>query len=71
MTETATTHSGSVRTAIDARADELIALAPSNEALGRLDDRAAAVLRESGMMRMLQPATHGGSRRTRASSPRR
>lgn len=45
---------------IDEKADELSALAPVNESLGRLDDRTAALLRESGVMRMLQPAKYGG-----------
>ncbi|MBE3011799.1 hydroxylase [Microbispora sp. NEAU-D428] len=46
--------------AITQRADEISALAPSNEALCRLDDQAAKVLREAGVIRMLQPKTHGG-----------
>ncbi|GAA3067709.1 acyl-CoA dehydrogenase family protein [Streptosporangium carneum] len=45
---------------ITERAEEIRALGSSNEALGRLDDQAAKVLRESGAIRMLQPATHGG-----------
>lgn len=47
--------------AIEARAEEIAALGPANESLGRLDDRAAALLRETGVIRMLQPATHGGA----------
>ncbi|MEU6428820.1 acyl-CoA dehydrogenase family protein [Microbispora sp. NPDC046973] len=46
--------------AIIQRADEISALGPSNEALCRLDDQAAKVLREAGVIRMLQPKTHGG-----------
>lgn len=42
------------------RAEEIRALGSSNEALGRLDDQAAKVLREAGAIRMLQPAAHGG-----------
>lgn len=50
----------SVLDAIVERADEIRALGPANESLGRLDDQAAKVLRDSGVIRMLQPATHGG-----------
>ncbi|RAY13355.1 hydroxylase [Actinomadura craniellae] len=46
--------------AIERRAEEIASLGPSNEGLGRLDDQAAKVLRESGAIRMLQPKTHGG-----------
>lgn len=42
------------------RADELRALGPVNESLGRLDDKAAKLLREVGMIRMLQPKVYGG-----------
>ncbi|MFB4303866.1 acyl-CoA dehydrogenase family protein [Actinomadura sp. NTSP31] len=42
------------------RAEEISALGQSNERLGRLDDKAAKVLRDSGTIRMLQPAAHGG-----------
>ncbi|TYL55887.1 hydroxylase [Nocardioides sp. BGMRC 2183] len=45
---------------IDEHADEIAGLGPSNEALGRLDDRAAEILQESGVIRMLQPRKHGG-----------
>lgn len=45
---------------IVARADELRELGPDNEARGSLTDRTAALLREAGTMRMLQPKTHGG-----------
>ena len=41
-----------VRDAIVERAEEIRALGPSNEALGRLDDQAAKVLRESGAIRL-------------------
>ncbi|MBM0124914.1 acyl-CoA dehydrogenase family protein [Pimelobacter simplex] len=46
---------------IEARAEEIAALGPSNEKLGRLDDRTAELLRESGVIRMLQPAKYGGA----------
>ncbi|GGO72806.1 acyl-CoA dehydrogenase family protein [Nonomuraea cavernae] len=46
--------------AVTQRAEEISALGPANEALGRLDDQAAKVLRESGAIRMLQPSGHGG-----------
>ncbi|MFD0855106.1 hydroxylase, partial [Actinomadura adrarensis] len=42
------------------RAEEITALGPVNERLGRLDDKAAKVLRDSGMIRMLQPKTYSG-----------
>ncbi|WP_067461400.1 acyl-CoA dehydrogenase family protein [Actinomadura macra] len=42
------------------RAEEIRASGPANEALGRLDDQAAKALRESGAIRLLQPAAHGG-----------
>ncbi|MEW2352166.1 acyl-CoA dehydrogenase family protein [Spirillospora sp. NPDC029432] len=42
------------------RAAELRELGPVNESLGRLDDKAAKVLRDAGMIRMLQPKNHGG-----------
>ncbi|MEV7431777.1 MULTISPECIES: acyl-CoA dehydrogenase family protein [unclassified Nocardioides] len=47
--------------AVEERAEEIAALAESNERLGRLDDAAAKLLRETGVMRMLQPARHGGA----------
>ncbi|MEV4460712.1 acyl-CoA dehydrogenase family protein [Microbispora sp. NPDC049633] len=46
--------------AISQRAEEISALGPSNETLCRLDDQAAKVLREAGVIRMLQPKIHGG-----------
>ncbi|WP_406407203.1 acyl-CoA dehydrogenase family protein [Streptomyces halstedii] len=49
-----------VREAVEAHAEEIRALGPANEALGRLDDRAATLLREAGAIRMLQPRTYGG-----------
>ncbi|TDC71566.1 hydroxylase [Actinomadura sp. GC306] len=42
------------------RAEEIRELGPVNERLGRLDDKAAKVLRDSGVIRMLQPEAHGG-----------
>lgn len=47
--------------AVEERADEIAALAVSNERLGRLDDDAARLLRETGVIRMLQPARYGGA----------
>ncbi|MER7015258.1 acyl-CoA dehydrogenase family protein [Saccharopolyspora sp. NPDC000359] len=47
--------------AVESRAEEIAATAESSERLGRLDDRAAAVLRETGVIKMLQPAAHGGA----------
>ncbi|QIX26523.1 hydroxylase [Nocardioides sp. JQ2195] len=52
--------SNQVLDALMESAEEIAGLATSNESLGRLDDQAAKILRESGVMRMLQPATHGG-----------
>ncbi|MFE4454310.1 acyl-CoA dehydrogenase family protein [Streptomyces sp. NPDC056796] len=46
--------------AVAERAEEISALGPANETLGRLDDRTAAVLRETGAVRMLQPKKYGG-----------
>ncbi|WP_030169857.1 acyl-CoA dehydrogenase family protein [Spirillospora albida] len=42
------------------RAEEIRALGPANERLGRLDDQAAKILRDSGTIRMLQPKKYGG-----------
>ncbi|MDF1604671.1 acyl-CoA dehydrogenase family protein [Nocardioides sp. YIM 152315] len=47
--------------AVEDHAEELAALGPANEELGRLHDRAAKVLRDSGVIRMLQPAEYGGA----------
>ncbi|HEY0540241.1 MAG TPA: acyl-CoA dehydrogenase family protein [Actinoallomurus sp.] len=41
-------------------AERIAALGPVSEELGRLDDQAAKVMREAGVIRMLQPKTHGG-----------
>jgi alkylation response protein AidB-like acyl-CoA dehydrogenase len=41
-------------------AERIAALGPVNEELGRLDDQAAKVMREAGVIRLLQPKTHGG-----------
>lgn len=46
--------------AIMDRADEIRALGPANESLGKLDDQAAKVLRDTGSVRMLQPSSYGG-----------
>ena len=43
-----------------ARAEELAAEAAPSDELGRLTDTTAEILRESGVMRMLQPREHGG-----------
>lgn len=53
--------SNPVLAAVEERAEEISALAESNEQLGRLDDSAAKLLRDTGVMRMLQPAKHGGA----------
>lgn len=50
-----------VLAAVEQHAEEIAALAPSNEALGRLDDQAAKLLRESGVIKMLQPRAYGGA----------
>ena len=47
--------------AIEERAEEIAALGPENERLGKLTDAAAKLLRETGAIRMLQPAEHGGA----------
>lgn len=47
--------------AINERADEIRAQGPVNEQLGKLSDTAAKSLREAGVIRMLQPAAHGGA----------
>ena len=39
---------------------ELAKLGPENERLGKLSDKSAALLRSSGLMRLLQPREHGG-----------
>jgi 3-hydroxy-9,10-secoandrosta-1,3,5(10)-triene-9,17-dione monooxygenase len=41
-------------------AERIAALGPVNENLGRLDDQAVKAVREAGVIRMLQPKTHGG-----------
>lgn len=46
--------------AIVGSADEIRAEGTVNESLGRLSDNAAKLLRDSGVIRMLQPARHGG-----------
>lgn len=46
---------------IEAHADELAALGPENEKLGQLTPRAAELLKESGVIRMLQSAKYGGA----------
>ncbi len=53
--------SNPVLTAIEEHAEELAALGPENEALGKLSDRSAAILRDTGVIKMLQPAEFGGT----------
>jgi len=43
------------------QSDRLAELAPECERMGRLTDETAAILRESGIMRMLQPTEYGGA----------
>lgn len=40
--------------------DEIRAEGPENERLGQLSDRTAKMMRDAGVIRMLQPTTHGG-----------
>lgn len=47
--------------AIEERAEEIASLGPANEQLGRLEDRAAQLMRETGVIKMLQPAAYGGA----------
>ncbi|TYL45547.1 hydroxylase [Nocardioides sp. BGMRC 2183] len=47
--------------AVEQHAEEIAALGAENESLGRLTDRAAGLLRETGVMKMLQPAEYGGA----------
>lgn len=58
MTSTAQSN---VLDAIEEHAEQIAALGPDNESLGRLTDDAAKLLRDSGVMRMLQPAEYGGA----------
>lgn len=46
---------------IEAHAEALAANAPDNESLGRLTDDTAQRMREIGVIRMLQPSSHGGA----------
>jgi alkylation response protein AidB-like acyl-CoA dehydrogenase len=50
-----------VMAAIREHADRIVASAESSEELGRLDDSAVGVLRESGVVKMLQSAKYGGA----------
>jgi 3-hydroxy-9,10-secoandrosta-1,3,5(10)-triene-9,17-dione monooxygenase len=52
--------SNHVLDAVMESAERIAALGPVNEDLGRLDDQAVKVIREAGVIRMLQPKTHGG-----------
>ena len=46
---------------IEAHAEEIAQLGPENERLGKLSDRSAQILRESGVIRMLAPKQYGGT----------
>ncbi|MDN5892803.1 MAG: hydroxylase [Nocardioides sp.] len=46
---------------IEERAEEIAALGPANEKLGKLEDRTVEILKESGVIRMFQPAKYGGA----------
>ena len=46
--------------AVLTHADEIRALGPANEAAGTLEDSAVKLLKDAGVIRMLQPAAHGG-----------
>ncbi len=50
-----------VLAAIEEHAEELAALGPENEKLGKLTDRAAGIMRDAGVIKMLQPAEYGGT----------
>lgn len=50
-----------VLTAIEQRADEIAATAQASEELGRLDDVAAGILRDTGVIKMFQPAKYEGA----------
>jgi 3-hydroxy-9,10-secoandrosta-1,3,5(10)-triene-9,17-dione monooxygenase len=52
--------SNPVLDAVMESAERISALGPANEDLGRLDDQAAKLIREAGVIRMLQPTTYGG-----------
>lgn len=45
---------------VAAAADDIAAEGEVNERLGKLSDNAAGLLRDAGVMRMLQPSKHGG-----------
>ncbi len=50
----------SVLDLIEERSEEIAAEGAANEELGRLTDRSAELLREVGVIKMLQPAKYGG-----------
>jgi 3-hydroxy-9,10-secoandrosta-1,3,5(10)-triene-9,17-dione monooxygenase len=52
--------SNNVLDAVMESAERLAALGPANEDLGRLDDQAVKVIREAGVIRLLQPKKYGG-----------
>ncbi|MHB8961341.1 MAG: acyl-CoA dehydrogenase family protein [Candidatus Limnocylindrales bacterium] len=49
-----------VMDAVREHAEEIAALGPAHEAAGQLEDSAVKLLRDTGVIRMLQPATYGG-----------
>ncbi len=53
--------SNPVLRAVEERSEEIAATATANERLGKLDDRATEVLREAGVIKMLQPAKYDGA----------
>ncbi|MBH0781448.1 acyl-CoA dehydrogenase family protein [Nocardia bovistercoris] len=46
---------------VEALSEQIAATAPDSEALGRLSDESVALIRQAGVMRMLQPAEFGGA----------
>ncbi|WP_110208819.1 acyl-CoA dehydrogenase family protein [Nocardioides daejeonensis] len=46
---------------VEERADEIASLGPDNEKAGKLTDRAAELLRETGVIKMFQPKKYGGA----------
>jgi len=46
---------------VEERAEEIASLGADNEKLGKLTDRAAELLRETGVIKMLQPKKYGGA----------
>ncbi|WP_235736559.1 hypothetical protein [Nocardioides alcanivorans] len=46
---------------VEERAEEIASLGADNEKAGKLTDRAAELLRETGVIRMFQPKKYGGA----------